>query len=56
MARVYPAVAAANIRAALQRVERWSDACAAGQKVAFPDERDLKLYQEARRMVRESDA
>ena len=51
MTRVYPAVGAANMRAALQRVQQWADAAAAGRKPAFPSGNELRLWQEAKRIV-----
>lgn len=53
-ARVLPAVAAANVNAALGRVKGWLEAAGAGGKVGRPSEGDWKMWkaaQDARKNV-----
>lgn len=42
MSQVLPAVAAANIHAAVQRVYQWQDAAGRGANVPLPSDDDLR--------------
>ena len=53
--RVLPAVSAANIHAALSRVAGWRNAAGNGQKVPLPNERDLAIWGDVARVLREND-
>lgn len=46
-AQVLPAVAAANVSAALGRVKAWLNAAGAGAKVGAPGEADWKMWKAA---------
>ena len=43
-ARLYPAVSAANIAAALARVIRWMEMAGSGLKIGKPSENDLRIW------------
>ena len=51
--RLIPAVAAANIHAALARVSAWQTAAVRG-KVALPSDADLAVWGDVQRMLKEN--
>lgn len=49
MTRIFPAVAAANIRDALARVRQWADLAAAGRKPPHPSDADMRIWSAAQK-------
>ena len=53
-ARLYPAVSAANIAAALSRVVRWMEMAGQGVKAGKPSDSDMRIWSEAHGMIRDA--